>query len=230
MTTMRNLFHLYRNDIKKTWRTINTLLSRNTSSSTPEALKINGNLITDKHAMANAFNDFFVTVGPDLAHSIPPAPKHYSAYLKNPTKSKFSFHEVSCGLRTKIITDLPAKTSVGCDGLSTKLLKIMKNELADPLSILVNQSFSSGTFPDLLKKAKVIPIFKKGDESLVTNYRPISILPALSKVFERIMHDQLTIYFENNNLINPNQYGFRKHHSTDLAASHLVDKITTRFR
>jgi len=88
--------------------------------------------------------------------------------------------------------------------------------------------FKTGIFPDKMKQAKVIPLYKKDEDYLIKNYRPVSILPALSKVAERIMHNQLHNYFHNSNLYYNSQYGFRKHHSTELAAIELIDRITTK--
>ena len=79
--------------------------------------------------------------------------------------------------------------------------------------------------PDRLKIAKVIPLFKKGDQHILDNYRPISLLPVISKVFEKIVFDQLYQYFTDNDLIFTSQYGFRKLHSTELASIELIDRI-----
>ena len=96
-----------------------------------------------------------------------------------------------------------------------------------PLTLLINQVLNTEQFPDKLKVAKVIPIFKKNDPTLFTNYRPISLLPVISKVLERIMNNQLLMYFTNTKLLSDNQYGFRPHHSTEYAALEIVDRITT---
>ena len=84
---------------------------------------------------------------------------------------------------------------------------------------------TSGIFPDDLKIAKIIPLYKKGDINSITNYRPISLLPSLSKIFERVIFIQLYTYFDDNNLVSEQQYGFRANHSTDLTAVKLVDYI-----
>ena len=97
--------------------------------------------------------------------------------------------------------------------------------LAKPLSIIINQTLKTGVFPDKLKIAKVTPVYKKGNENTFCNYRPISLLPSISKVFEKVICNQITIYFENNHLSNASQYGFRKNHSTEFAALELTDLI-----
>ncbi len=87
---------------------------------------------------------------------------------------------------------------------------------------------NTGIFPDDLKIAKVIPIFKKDDPTLLRNYRPISLLSTISKVIEKIIFTQLSLYFKENKLIFDNQYGFRSKHSTEYAALELVDRIITQ--
>ena len=94
-----------------------------------------------------------------------------------------------------------------------------------PLTLIINQSIHTGIFPDKLKIAKVVPFYKKNENYLFENYRPVSVLPAMSKVIERVMHSQVTDYFCDLKLFYENQYGFRKRHSTELAALELVDRI-----
>ena len=97
--------------------------------------------------------------------------------------------------------------------------------MAYPLSIIINQSLCTGVFPNRLKLAKVIPLYKKDDNKSFGNYRPISLLSSLSKVFEKIFFDQLYEYLISNGLLFESQYGFRKQHSTELAALELTDQI-----
>ena len=85
---------------------------------------------------------------------------------------------------------------------------------------------TSGIFPDAFKTAKTIPIHKKGDSALLSNYRPISLLPTISKIFERIIYNQLYQYFNDNGLLAEQQYGFRSHHSTEYATTKLIDHIS----
>jgi hypothetical protein len=94
-----------------------------------------------------------------------------------------------------------------------------------PLTLVINQALATGIFPQKLKLAKVIPVYKKNEITLLDNYRPISLLPVLSKVFEKIISTQIHEHFQNNNLFFSKQYGFREHHSTELAQIELVDNI-----
>ena len=94
-----------------------------------------------------------------------------------------------------------------------------------PLTVIINQCLKISIFPNQLKKAKIVPIFKSGDDTLFTNYRPISLLPSSSKVVEKVIFIQLYAYFETNGLFYGSQYGFRKRHSTEFAALELVDKL-----
>ena len=100
--------------------------------------------------------------------------------------------------------------SNGHDGISSELLKLISNDFVDSISLTIYQSLKSGIFPDQLKFAKVTPIYKKDDTKIITNYRPISVLPVVSKVFETVIHEQLRDYFSSNNLFSGQQYGFRK--------------------
>ena len=94
-----------------------------------------------------------------------------------------------------IINSLDNKSSSGCDGLSNTMVKSLKNELYMPLTLIINQTLHTEIYPNEFKIAKVIPVFKKGDPILLTNYRPISLLPTLSKIFERVIFTQLYSFF-----------------------------------
>ena len=94
-----------------------------------------------------------------------------------------------------------------------------------PLTTIINQSLSTGIFPDQLKIAKVIPLYKKDDQYILDNYRPISLLPSLSKVFEKTVFLQLYEYLDKHNLLYKSQYGFRSLHSTEMASLEIIDII-----
>ena len=112
------------------------------------------------------------------------------------------------------------KPSYGYDSISNKLIKSVSHVLVRPLTLIVNQSLHTGIYPSQL--------FKHGNKSKFNNYRPISLLPSLSKIFEYVMFDQLLHYFIENNLLSMEQFGFRPGHSTELAAVRLVDQLTSQ--
>ena len=147
-------------------------------------------------------------------------------YLGTPTKTSFNFH-CSTEMETmKAIDTLENKSSSVHDGISKKIVKLLKNEFSKPLTGIINQMLKTGIFPDSFNTSKIVPLFKKGDHGLPTNYRPISLLPTISKVFERVIYDQMYLYFNNNNLLADEQFKFRKNHSTEYAAIKLVDHIS----
>ena len=120
---------------------------------------------------------------------------------------------------------LPAKVSSGWDSISQKLIKSSPNNILNTLAHIFNLSVNQGVFPSKMKLAKVIPIFKKGSKDNVENYRPISLLPVFSKLFERLIYNRLTTFLKNCNILYDKQFGFRKKHSTSHATSYVSDEI-----
>jgi retron-type reverse transcriptase len=114
--------------------------------------------------------------------------------------------------------------ATGIDGLSVKLLKLTFNHVGRILHFIFNQSISSGTFVDAWKRARVVPLYKAGDENLVNNYRPVSILPIVSKIIERHVFNFFYEYLSTNKLVTDSQSGFRPSHSCKTALNGLTDK------
>ena len=124
-----------------------------------------------------------------------------------------------------IINRLKTKTSSGPDELSSDTLKKIKLDILRPLTFLINALLEDGLFPDFWKLAKLIPLFKGGDATDSQNYRPISLLSILGKVFEYVILDRLVNFFDKHKILSPNQFGFRKGRSTVDAVSRLVEQI-----
>ena len=184
-----------------------------------------GNMCGAKN-IADKFNEYFTEIGPSLASEIDVSNKSpLNTYLTSPCTSSFYFKYTNPSGILKIIEGLKPKSSAGYDHLSSKVLKDIADIVSTPLSIIINQSLCSGIFPSKLKIAKVIPLFKKGDIQLFGNYRPISLLSSVSKVFEKAAYGQLYEYFSSHALFYDSQYRFRKYHSTELAALELIDRI-----
>ena len=223
-------FTAQKNDMKKTWKTINETLNRKRNKSKfPSEFLINNRSIADHKEIADQFNIFFSNIGSNLSHSIEIVDNtlDFTDYLNNPTEHRFNFNVITESETLSIINKLKSKNSSGKDEISNNLLKSIKDEIGKPLTIIINQSLRTGIFPDALKIAKVKPLYKKGDNFCLNNYRPISLLPTISKIFERVMFTQLYSYLNANSLLSEQQYGFRSQHSTELACVKLVDYITT---
>ena len=220
-------FEKYRNDMKSTWTMIKEIINKSTTDSNhPVTFRINDTEQNDPNVIADEFNKFFVEIGPKLASNMQTS-LNFGDYLLRPPNTTFNFHNVNENTVSKIIDRLKPKTSCGRDNMSNKLLKYVKSEITPYLTLFINQSINTGIFPSKLKLAKVLPIHKKDDKSCLENYRPISILPSVSKVFERVIHNQLYEYFDSNNLLYHGQYGFKNNHSTELAALETLDRIIT---
>ena len=175
----------------------------------------NRNIISDHKTIANAFNTFFTNIGETLIINTNSTITPFNTYLTNEPNCNFHFKQMNVEDIIEIINSLKPKVSSGLDELSNKIIKLIKDVIAPPLTIIINQMLNTGLFPDQLKISKVIPLFKKGDDKLFSNYRPISLLSSISKIFEKVIFMQVSEYFENNNLIFNSQYGFRKKHSTE---------------
>lgn len=142
-----------------------------------------------------------------------------------PVKTNFLFKEVHESQIYKELRNLKRKKATGLDNFLSGLLKDAASVIAKPLTYIINLSLRSGTVPAEWKEAKVLPLFKSGSSSEIGNYRPISLLPILSKILEKVVYSQLVSYLESNNLLPDNQFGFRSKRSTELAVTYFTDII-----
>ena len=221
----QSIFSRYKNDTKKTWETINNILNKTKKKKTfPLFFTENGEEIHDKLQIANKFNNFFTNIGPKLANKLKTKVKP-ETYLKENNCHSFKFRQTSAQEVDAIIRKIKPSHSSGIDGISSNLLKFLKPALVDPLTLIINQSIKKGIFPSKLKIAKVIPIYKKSDRDSFNNYRPISLLPSISKVFESVIYKQIYAHLEKFKILTEKQYGFRKKRSTELATLELIDNI-----
>ena len=117
----------------------------------------------------------------------------------------------------------------GYDGITAQVLQSSATPILDPLCFLCNCSLIEGVFPNELKLANVSPLFKSGDDMLFNNYRPVSLLSILSKVFEKVMYSRLLSFLESQKILIKNQFGFRRLHSSYMALMLMID-TRTRWR
>lgn len=182
---------------------------------------------------AEDFGDFFEDVGPATIAKIVSTPYsamdllHASTIEKN--EKSFYLHPVTEEEILHTVQHLKSKPTKDIYGLSTDLIRAVKNEIAGPLTYLINICFSEGYFPMELKIARVIPVHKGGEDDCCNNYRPISLLPVISKVFEGVLKTRLLDFFENSNIFSDSQHGFRGQRSTTTAAMRVMRKIIEAF-
>ena len=209
---------------KKLWDTLKTLTSGGNSNTTLNKIEANGKIINDKKEMAEEFNSFFTEAGKRIANSVNPI-AHQPDNFVSPECPQLSFSQISQAQLLEIINSMDAKSSTDINGISMKLIREIRHEVAIPLTHLFNLSFSSGTFPSKLKTSRTIPIFKAGNPLSCDNYRPISLLSSLSKILEKIISIKLVNHLEINLLLHPNQYGFQ--HNKPQATISCISQTTS---
>ena len=212
---------------KYTWRLLNEVLNKNhKTKKLPTNFKMGNKDLTDPRQIAEQFCMFFSNIGPNLANNIPPSPTSHRSFLSGNFTDSIFLHAASELEITEICLGFRSGTAAGYDNVSMDLVKDCANLICRPITHIVNLSIASGIVPDQLKIARVIPLFKSGDKSSFTNYRPVSVLPAFSKILERVIYNRLMNYLNKHKILSDNQFGFRKHHSTEYALTLLYDKLS----
>ncbi|KAG6449101.1 hypothetical protein O3G_MSEX005876 [Manduca sexta] len=207
------------NKSKSIWQIINQ-----TKINIPKHINkimVGNEYITNPVKIANAFNNYFVDkIQPKL-------------YVKNRAKS----YKINTKLNSifmapstpydifKIIMTLKNTNSVGYDGISTKILKATANEICGHISHIINLSICAGIYPDALKTSIIKPLFKKENRELLEYYRPISLIPVISKIFEKYIYKELYKYIEHNNILCDEQKGFRQHRTINMAIYDFLHNI-----
>ena len=197
-------------DARKFWKSLSDLIVNKGKQTSVIKLITQSDNNVDHDKTADFMNDFFASIGPTLA----------SNYNKSWTYQGQIYNCVFPDMLTndeevlKLCKEIQETKSSAIDSLSSMILKHAFLALIPKLTFLLNLSLKSGKFPQIWKQAVVIPLAKEGDTSNVGNYRPISLLPLPGKILEKIVHDRLMSYLEANNILDKNQGGFRKNHST----------------
>ena len=205
---------------RKRWQTINNLLGRSSKTINCETLTYNGKTTSQAPEIASTLNTFFTEVG-----KINKSRKKISLpeILNCCDPNGFCFQTVSPQKVLKLLKTLDISKPAGPDELSPELLRKVAIFIYQPLTHLFNYCIAENALPEMWKLANVTPVFKKGDATNPSNYRPISVTSAISKVFEKIISTQLADYLEINNLLSCNQFGYRKQRSTEDAIVKLVE-------
>lgn len=226
----QNLFDSNIGNLTKTWQIIKDIIGSNKKKSNNISLIINNKIVTDKHEIADALNNYFTTIGPNLASKIPDySSTSFDSATKISNPNSFFLSPTNVSEVVSVINKLPTKAAPGIDNIPVSVLQHNCLFIARPFTHIVNLSFANGIFPDHLKLARVTPVFKTDDPMSISNYRPISVLNAVSKILERLMHTKLSQFLDKHKLLTDNQFGFRKKYSTYMASLDLTNYIAAGF-
>ena len=217
----------HKDDHKSMWKILKGLLPR-CSSGGITSLKINGNLVTDFKNIANSFNVYFTEIGTKLAATISCGNVNPLDYVRKcfpEPQNVFKFKQIKEKDVIRLINNIPSGKATGVDNFQVKLLKLAASEISSSLTYLFNLSLKTGKFPAEWKLARITPIHKKGPKTDQGNYRPVSILPVISKFIERLVHNQFNDYLVQNDLLCIQQSGFRKKHSCQTSLHRLHEQL-----
>ena len=172
--------------------------------------------LSDLPRLSETFNTHFASIGPKLMEKIPCDENNcsYLEYLNcHISGNTFELKSTTSSMVCSLLDKLCKSKATALDKISAKLLRYCPDLLSESLTVISNCSFNTGIFPDEWKCSKVIPLFKHGERRDLNYYRPISIIPVVAKVFERIIYDQIYVFLTDNNLLCNSQSGFRCLHS-----------------
>ena len=219
----RNKKHYYKQyftenaeNLHKIWKGIKEIINiKSKNYAHPTCIIEKNKTITEPKQIANTFNKYYASVAEEILQERKyEGNKSYSDYLLNPSEQTIAVYECDNIEIENIIQSLNPKKAIGPNSIPTDILHFLKTQISLPLSVIFNISLRTGIHPELLKTAKIIPLFKKGSRLSTKNYRPISLLSNLYKILEKIKFNRIYNFLEKYNNIYKLQFGFRKKHST----------------
>jgi len=211
----RNRLTNCKKDSAKTWKILKTLVPNKNNHKDNLNTKIS----------ANEFNEFFAKIGHSTYEQTNASISKQNTVSIRPSANSFRPQPVQIETVILTIKHLRETKSVGVDGIALRFLRDSLPAVAYYLTVIINTSLVTGEFPSLWKHGIITPVFKSGDKDEVNNYRPITILPILSKVLEKIVADQLTTFLETHDLLSITQHGFRSKLSTETALLQITNNI-----
>ena len=220
----KNKFSQIHNDTKENWKMINEIMGRKKKQKSPDIVTDTlGNDITDPMEISNQFCNYFSTIASKLDNVIPTSNVDPMHYMPEPVRNSFYAAPTSEDEVTKVIMELPNKgKSFFC--VPVFVYKRAVGVLSPMIADIFNSSIMEGVFPDKLKQARTIPIYKSKNRKLLNNFRPISILNTLSKILEKLMKGRVMSFLNSNRIISNKQYGFRAGYGTSDCVQRVVDE------
>ena len=223
-----NLCATYKNNTRRLWGIKNEVVKKSTNKTNIiESLNIDNLRCFDSDKIANEFGQYFANIGKDYANKID-VPEHdishYNLQINENATTMFLYPTDICEVRL-LIDQLKPKKSSGYDVISKHLIKELRDQITVPLSIIINKSIQEDVFPQMMKTADVIPLFKSKDKLNKENYRPISLLLTLLKILEKVVYKCTYEFMEKTKQIYDGQFGFRSKHSCENAIQNLLGDI-----
>lgn len=221
----KNMIDRNKNTSKNLWDAVNILCKSNKTGK--EINKINtenGDVLTNKKQITNEFNNYYSTLGEKYANKIT-CPKNYQEVNKMEMENSMYLTGTTEAEIIKIISELKKKKAPGHDDIRAETLIEISGEISAPLSFLINSCFKAGYFPEILKIGIIKPMFKGGDTMELSNYRPISLITNIAKIFEKVIKTRIIKFLEKYKIISDRQFGFREGLSTEDAIAFLTSKL-----
>lgn len=220
-----NIINNSENKTRTVWNIINSSIrgANKQIKNDTSTMMINNVEVDNKILIANEFNSYFINLPKSVIKSNQQKINNHD--MLSIVDESIVLHNVTESEIINVINNLKNSNSTGHDNFSIKIIKQCAHLLAKPLCNIINHCFAEGHFPDLLKISKVICLFKKGDSKQICNYRPISLLSVFSKIIEKLLANRIILFLESNNMLSPNQHGFRVNRSTISALLSFLNHV-----
>ena len=178
------------NSCQGMWKVFGKIIKNKHTHNKINSINVNNSDITNSPMISEEFNKYFCHIGEHLAKKFENN-TNFKEYLQNKVENSFFLHFTTEQEISRVIDNLNPKKSSGYDDLPVKFVQLCKKIISNPLKLIFNQAIATGEYPDKLKNAKVLPIYKKGATNILSNYRPISVLSVLNKIFEKLLYKRL---------------------------------------
>ena len=210
------------------WKTLNEVTSRKQNGPV-SCIGSDGVIFYDQKCIASIMNQYFSSVATKLVEKLKAGENIFVASdlsnISTSSTTSFRFMPVTEKFVLNELKRLKTNMAIELDLISARLLKDSATVIYKRLTVLFNRSLDGGIYPTIWKHGRVVALFKSGDRTDCNNYRPITILPTISKILERAVHQQLYTYLEEQNILTSKQFGFRPRLSTVTALMHFTDTI-----
>ena len=197
----QRILHENKNDLRKSWRILKQIINEKKDCKQSTEFTHNNTTIRGNTEIAESFNNYFTNIGQTLSRKIPSSRSNPISFLSQRCLNSLYLHPVDSEEVNKVVKQLK-DVSAGWDDLKPVVIKKKAAApILDPLTYIINLSLAEGVVPTEMKIANVTPIYKSGDHSSLTNYRPVSVLPVFSKILERIMYDRVFSFLKSNAIL-----------------------------